>query len=114
MLWDYVLPPRLAADLFRALAYIPGITVRPDATDIAGRPGVAFVLPRTQFRGMSLELILNPTDYTLMAVGRKFVPPNGKITPMPKRPYPGIVTWVESTQLAVIHQAYVSRPGVRP
>jgi hypothetical protein len=114
MLWDYVLPPKLAADLFRALAYIPGITARPRATDIAGRHGVAFVLPRTQLRGMSLELILNPSDYTLMALGQKIVPPSGKITPMPNGSYSGIVTWVQSMQLAVIGQAYVSRPGVLP
>lgn len=114
MFWNYVLPPKLAAELFRALAYVPGVTARPRDTDIAGLHGVAFVLPHTEFRGLSLELILKPSDYTLMAVGQRFVPPSGKITPMLNGSFPGIVTWVQSLQLAVIGQAYVSRPGVLP
>jgi hypothetical protein len=73
------------------------------------------VLPRTDLRGMSLELILNPSRYTLIAVGRTIVPPNVKLTPPPKKLPPGTtVTWVESMQLAIIRQSYVSRPGVRP
>ncbi len=114
MLWDYVLPPELAAELFRALAYVPGITVRSDATDNAGRHGVAFLLLRTDHPGTSLQLMLNPSGYTLMAVAEKYVPPGGKITPMPKQPDSGTITWELMTQLAIIRQAYVSRPGALP
>jgi hypothetical protein len=116
MLWDYVLPPRLAAELFRALAYVPGITVHPDATDIAGRRGVAFVLPGAWSPGMSQELMLNPSDYTLMAVGQRYVPPGVKLTAPPRwsRDASVTITWVTGMQLAVIHQAYVSHPGVLP
>jgi hypothetical protein len=116
MLWDYVLPPRLAAELFRTLACIPGITVHSDATDIAGRHGVAFVLPGAWSPGMTLELILNPSDYSLMSVGQRFVPPGVKLTPPPRwsQGDSGPITWVTGLQLAVIRQAYVPRPDVRP
>jgi hypothetical protein len=36
-----VVPPQVSAALFRAAALIPGVTVVPDAMDVAGRPGVA-------------------------------------------------------------------------
>lgn len=112
ILWDYVLPPKLAANLFRALAYIPGIKVRRGVTDIAGWEGIAFVMPQTELRGMSMELILNPADYRLVAIGSQVVPPSGNITPR-SRSYPGIVAWEQSVQLAIIHEAYVLRPGLR-
>lgn len=109
MLWDYVLPPKLAAELFRALADIPGIKVRRDATDIAGQHGVAFVLPHAEVpaRGLSrnplamrLELILNPHNYRLMALATTDA---GAIHGRTYR-----------AQLAIIRQAFVPRPGVRP
>jgi hypothetical protein len=36
-----IAPPKAAAALYRAAALIPGVTLIPDATDAAGRPGVA-------------------------------------------------------------------------
>ncbi len=41
-LTSYVLPPKVAAELYRALGDIPGVTVEKDAVDAAGlaRPGV--------------------------------------------------------------------------
>ena len=44
LLWNYVLPPKLAVELYRALTDIPGVTVNAHATDIAGLPGIAFEL----------------------------------------------------------------------
>jgi hypothetical protein len=93
LLWNYVLPPKLTAELYRALAYIPGVTANAHATDIAGRPGIAFELPGTYGPGTEQELILNRSDYALMAVG-------GTST-----------TRGRAIQLAVLRQAFVSHPG---
>ncbi len=119
ILWEYVPPPKLAAELFHALADVPGITVRPHVTDVAGRPGVAFVLPPAEISGKnpggrwtqkrSQELILNPSHYTLMAVGETV------ILSVQKRPHgPVAITRNYTFQQAIVRQAFVSRPGVRP
>jgi hypothetical protein len=93
LLWNYVLPPKLTAELYRALSYIPGVTANAHATDIAGRPGIAFELSGTYGPGTEQELILNRSDYALMAVG-------GTST-----------TRGRAIQLAVLRQAFVSHPG---
>jgi hypothetical protein len=41
LLNNSMLPPDLGAALYRAAARIPGVTVIADATDVAGRPGIA-------------------------------------------------------------------------
>lgn len=93
LLWNYVLPPRFAAELYRALTDIPGVTVNAHATDITGRPGIAFELSNTYGPGTQQQLILNRSDYALMAVG-------GRSS-----------TLARAIQLAVIRQAFVSHPG---
>jgi hypothetical protein len=93
LLWNYVLPPKLTAELYRALTDIPGVTVNAHATDIAGRPGIAFALSNTYGPGTEQELILNPSDYALMAVGSTNT------------------TGARTIQLAVLRQSFVSRPG---
>jgi hypothetical protein len=119
MLWDYALPPKLAAELFHALADVPGITVRLHATDAAGQHGVAFALPPAEFSGeysgrrwrleVGGELILNPSRYTLMAVGQTV------ILSVQKRPHgPVTITRSNTSQKAIVRQAYVSGPGIRP
>ena len=111
MLWNYVLPPKLAAEAFHALADIPGIRVRRDATDVAKQHGVAFVLPHpevppgwpaSESPAARMELILNPHDYALMALVNTVVVRgvnHGK-------PF--------TVQQVIVRQAYVSRPWVRP
>jgi hypothetical protein len=119
MLWKYVLPPRLAAALFHALADVPGITVLRNATDIAGQHGVAFVLPHARWpmssasrfgsplpmKGLALrlELILNPHNYRLMAMSRTMK--------YSQTPHERVTTF---DQEAIIRQAFVARPGVLP
>ena len=61
-----VLPPSLNAELYQALADIPTIQVKSHVTDIAGRAGVAFVLPETK-QSANLEIILDASDYTYLA-----------------------------------------------
>jgi hypothetical protein len=46
--------------LYRALARIPGITVRHGVTDIAGRPGVAFAMANGS---TSSQIILDARTY---------------------------------------------------
>ncbi len=47
MLTNYVLPPTLEAEMYQALAILPGIEVDSHVTAIDGQSGVAFVLPPT-------------------------------------------------------------------
>jgi hypothetical protein len=66
MLFGMVLPPWLQAEMYRALALIPTIQVRQDVKDIAGRAGVAFLLPQTK-QSEQQEIILDTSDYHLLA-----------------------------------------------
>ena len=68
MLFGMVLPPWLEAEMYHALALIPGIRVKDQVKDIAGRAGVAFVLPPTG-QSEQLEIILDASDYHLLAQG---------------------------------------------
>jgi hypothetical protein len=66
MLGNYVLPPALQAEMYQALAVIPGIQVDSHVTAIDGQPGVAFVLPPAPKRE-KLEIILNASNYSFLA-----------------------------------------------
>ncbi len=68
MLFGMVLPPWLQAEMYHALALIPTIQVRQNVKDIAGRAGVAFVLPPTG-QSEKLEIIVDASDYHLLAQG---------------------------------------------
>jgi hypothetical protein len=68
MLFGMVLPPSLKAEMFHALALIPLIQVKDHVKDIAGRAGVAFVLPPTR-NNLKLEIILDASSYQLLAQG---------------------------------------------
>jgi hypothetical protein len=66
MLFGMVLPPSLEAEMFHALALIPMVQVKDHVKDIAGRAGVAFVLPPTR-QSEKQEIILDASDYHLLA-----------------------------------------------
>ena len=66
MLFGMVLPSWLEAEMFHALALIPMIQVKDHVTDIAGRAGVAFVLPETK-QSEKAEIILDASDFHLLA-----------------------------------------------
>jgi hypothetical protein len=68
MLFGMVLPPPLEAEMFHALALIPTVQVSDHVKDIAGRAGVAFVLPQTR-QSVKQEIILDASDYHLLAQG---------------------------------------------
>lgn len=96
LLSSYVMPPRLTAELYRALGDIPGIKVDDHVLDLAGQPGIGFIVhlpgatgPAARF---ALEIVVNPRTYQFMGFQR-LGQPNG---------------------VAVVRQALVSGPGVRP
>lgn len=60
------MPPSLNAELYQALADIPTIRVKSHVTDIAGRAGVAFLLPETS-QSVNQEIILDASDYSYLA-----------------------------------------------
>jgi hypothetical protein len=62
MLREMLVPPKLAAALFRVAAAIPGASVVPHATNAIGRAGVA--VSRS-----GLELIFDPRTYQLIGEG---------------------------------------------
>jgi len=66
MLENYVLPPTLQAEIYQALALLPGVAVDSHVTAIDGQAGVAFVMPNDS-RGSVSEIILNPSTYAFMA-----------------------------------------------
>jgi hypothetical protein len=66
LMLSMVLPPALQAEMYHALALIPDVQVRQNVTDIAGRAGVAFLLPPTK-QSEQLEIILDAADYHLLA-----------------------------------------------
>jgi hypothetical protein len=100
---SYVVPPKVAAVLYRALADIPGVTVDQHAVDAAGRVGPAFVLTDPDYPGggWTTELFLNPHTYQLTGTAERF-PAKCEC------PSPG------TGGTAIVRQAFVSGPGVRP
>lgn len=61
---ENLVPPRLAAALYRVAATIPGVTLVPDATDAAGRHGIA--VSRTGPDGDRLEWIFDRKTYAYL------------------------------------------------
>jgi hypothetical protein len=106
LLDNYMLPPAVAAELYPALADIPGVTVNPHATDLAGRHGPAFTLTVKDGAGYELfELILNPHTYTLAG----FSQASYGVTAQDRQ-----VHLVFGSGVAILRQSPVSGPGVRP
>jgi len=103
-LMDIVLPPKLAAELYRALADIPGVTLNKNAVDPAGRPSLAFVLSdldRTGDGGTG-EIFISPHTYQLTGYADHF-------SAQCRCPSPGTTSGT-----GILREALVSGPGVRP
>jgi hypothetical protein len=100
LITTYVMPPRLTAELYRALGEIPGVTVDPHAVDVAGRPGIGF-RHFVQPAAGAEEIIIDPHTYRLMG------------TALIARPSPGAAPKVLNG-VAYLQVALVSRPGVMP
>jgi hypothetical protein len=96
MLTSYVMPPRLTAELYRALGDIPGVTVDGHAVDVAGRHGVGFISPGLPGGGNE-EIILDPRTYHLMGDGLLWGPRHHLLN-----------------GTAILRKTLVSGPGVWP
>ena len=96
LLITYVMPPRLTAELYRALGDVPGVTVNDHAVDVAGRPGIGVIGPALPGGG-NMEIIFSPRTYHLMGNdlvwGPRHQPQNGT---------------------AILQTAPVPGPGARP
>ena len=57
-----ILPPDLNAELYHALADVPGIIAKKNVKDISGQTGVEFILPESP-RNENLATILSATTY---------------------------------------------------
>jgi hypothetical protein len=89
----YLMPPALTAELYRALGDIPGVTVRRDVPDLAGQRGVALRLPVPSGAGYE-EIVIDPRSYQFMGWDSRSAD----------------AVYGD----AVLVQALVSGPGVRP
>jgi len=65
LLREMLVPPKLAAAMFRVAATIPGAVVVPHATDAVGRPGIAVARVETH-SDSTAELIFDPHTYQLL------------------------------------------------
>ena len=65
LLTSYVLPPKLTAELFHALADIPTVFAKKNVKDIAGQVGVAFITPANG-QSVNQEIVLSPTSYRVL------------------------------------------------
>lgn len=99
MLFSYVLPPALEAEMYRALADIPTVQVNDHVTDIAGRSGVAFVLPETS-QSETSEIILDAFTYRFLAEA-DWQPSNGKPN-----------SAIALSEWAILKQVLVAGPGL--
>jgi hypothetical protein len=99
MMFSYVLPPAVEAEMYQALADIPTVQVNDHATDITGRAGSGFVLPETS-QSETLEIILDASSYKLLAEA-SWQPSDGK-------PHSaiGLSEW------AILKQVLVAGPGL--
>lgn len=98
---ESLMPPDVAAALFRAAARIPGVVVVPDAVDATGRRGVA--VARTD-QGSRAELIFDRK--TNMYLGERVV----QTVDVPGSTRKGGVTGTT----AVLQRAIVDKVGQRP
>jgi hypothetical protein len=108
MLSSEILPPSLTAELYHALADVPGVIAKTNVKDIAGQSGVEFILPHSPYN-VNQGTILSATTYQYL----------GQVT-WPSPPYvwkkqgsgwsgPGLVN-----EQVLLAQALVSGPGVNP
>jgi hypothetical protein len=106
MLSSEILPPGLTAELYHALADVPGVIAKKDVKDISGQTGVEFILPQSPYN-VNLGTILSATTYQYL----------GQAYWTGHPPY----VWDRHGHASgsygedvLLDQALVSGPGVRP
>jgi hypothetical protein len=102
MLTTYVMPPALTAELYRALALIPGIAIDRHASDVAGRPGIGLSMAIPPgFGGGINEIVIDLRTHQLG--GQQLL----------TTPHAGAAGHVLSGT-AILQHALVSGPGQLP
>ncbi len=97
----YVMPPRFTAELYRALTDIPGVTVDNNAVNVAGQRGIGFRLRGSLQRSpFFMEIILSRRTYAYIGSSMLSATEHGVV--------------IQNHGAAVVRQALVSGPGVRP
>ena len=61
LLESYQMPPQVAANILRAVRFIPGVTVYSQFTDTTGRPGTGFLL--SQGSVTRLAIVMDPQTF---------------------------------------------------
>ncbi|MEV6637855.1 CU044_5270 family protein [Actinoplanes sp. NPDC051470] len=98
---ESILPPSLAAALYRTAAEIPGVVLVKDSVDAAGRHGVA--VGRTDTLGERTEWIFDPQSYEYLGE-RSYLVRDTKVGKA------GMLT----ATTAVLERAVVNKPGAEP
>jgi hypothetical protein len=98
MIRETIMPPALAAALYRLAATLPGATLVPHATNVAGRAGIGIMwTSKTAKQVYKNEWIFDKT--TLRFIGEKtYDPGTGRLT----------------GESAIIQQAFTAQAGQRP
>ena len=97
--------PAVQAAVFQAIAQIPGVSLRLDAVDVAGRHGIALAYTGT---GNETELVFEPGTYKYLGVNRKMT------WVYVTRQQDGFVLLPDgATREAVLHIAVVDQVGQR-
>jgi hypothetical protein len=109
LLWNAFLaaPPTAVADVYRAIATIPGITTQYGITNVAGAPAVGLAPDNSQS-----QLLLDP--HTFQVIGLRLLSPGPRSAThsgQPTQPLPPKGTVTQS--LANIHVSRVTGPGQR-
>jgi len=108
ILTAYVLPPKLTAELYHALADVPTVIAEPSVKDVGGQSGPAFILPQNG-QSVNQEIILSPGSYRLLATADWET--GGHWVQHPGGGWSGPVLSMET---AVLKQAFVSGSGKLP
>ena len=98
MIRETIMPPALAAALYRLAATLPGATLVPHATNAAGRAGIGIMWTSTTAKQVyKNEWIFDKT--TLQFIGERiFNPETGQVT----------------GESAILQQAFTAKAGQRP
>jgi hypothetical protein len=98
MIRETIMPPALAAALYRLAATLPGATLVPHATNVAGRAGIGIMwTSKTAKQVYKNEWIFDQT--TLRFIGEKtYDPGTGRLT----------------GESAILQQAFTAKPGQLP
>jgi hypothetical protein len=108
MLSSYIMPPRFTAELYRAMGDIPGVTIKKNAVDPLGRHGIGFRFhPPRSTSSCQAELLRCPAELLRRQAEIEVI--------VSRRTYTYLGgNFFRNLGTALVRQALVSGPGVRP